>query len=119
MRSIGREGGVCFLCARFLCTSKERWLAPSRRESSCQTHCHSKRNSPFTPIFGIMPCIASTGKKRDHHAIRTEELRHMPQAVQVARPLRRGPLIHQRPSDKTHHQNPVGLGTDGRAHEAT
>src|SRR5690606_32417846 len=22
----GREGGVCFLCARFLCTSKERWL---------------------------------------------------------------------------------------------
>src|SRR5690606_5777321 len=30
----GREGGVCFLCARFLCTSKERWLAPSRRESS-------------------------------------------------------------------------------------
>ncbi|HEY9540515.1 MAG TPA: hypothetical protein VIR05_02630 [Luteimonas sp.] len=29
----GREGGVCFLCARFLCTSKERWLAPSRRES--------------------------------------------------------------------------------------
>ena len=34
MRSIGREGGVCFLCARFLCTSKERWLAPSRRESS-------------------------------------------------------------------------------------
>src|SRR5690606_9458126 len=33
-RSVGREGGVCFLCARFLCTSKERWLAPSRRESS-------------------------------------------------------------------------------------
>src|SRR3546814_17525095 len=30
----GRKGGVCFLCARFLCTSKERWLAPSRRESS-------------------------------------------------------------------------------------
>src|SRR3546814_20062532 len=29
----GREGGVCFLCARFLCTSKERWLAPSRRET--------------------------------------------------------------------------------------
>src|SRR3546814_7720145 len=25
MRSIGRVGGVCFLCARFLCTSKERW----------------------------------------------------------------------------------------------
>src|SRR3546814_40984 len=33
VRSTGREGGVCFLCARFLCTSKERWLAPSRRES--------------------------------------------------------------------------------------
>src|SRR5690606_23623025 len=30
----GRVGGVCFLCARFLCTSKERGLAPSRRESS-------------------------------------------------------------------------------------
>jgi hypothetical protein len=30
----GRAGGVCLLCARFLCTSKERWLAPSRRESS-------------------------------------------------------------------------------------
>ena len=30
----GREGGMCFLCARFLCTSKERWLAPSRRDSS-------------------------------------------------------------------------------------
>src|SRR5690606_26381029 len=29
----GREGGVCFLCARFLCTGKERWLAPSRCES--------------------------------------------------------------------------------------
>src|SRR3546814_7030991 len=28
----GREGGVCFLCARFLCTRQERWLAPSRRE---------------------------------------------------------------------------------------
>src|SRR5690606_1844336 len=28
-----RRRGV-FLCARFLCTSKERWLAPSRRESS-------------------------------------------------------------------------------------
>src|SRR3546814_12151520 len=24
MRSTGREGGVCFLCARFLCTSRER-----------------------------------------------------------------------------------------------
>src|SRR3546814_10190675 len=24
-----REGGVCFLCARFLCTSKTRWLRPS------------------------------------------------------------------------------------------
>src|SRR5690606_18819399 len=34
VRSTGRAGGVCFLCARFLCTSKERWLAPSRRESS-------------------------------------------------------------------------------------
>src|SRR5690606_32132186 len=32
VRSTGRAGGVCFLCARFLCTSKERWLAPSRRE---------------------------------------------------------------------------------------
>src|SRR5690606_39316454 len=30
--STGRAGGVCFLCARFLCTSKERWLAPSPRE---------------------------------------------------------------------------------------
>src|SRR5690606_26526155 len=30
----GAQAGVCFLCARFLCTSKERWLAPSRRESS-------------------------------------------------------------------------------------
>src|SRR3546814_20217067 len=35
----GREGGVCFLCARFLCTSKERWLAPSRRESFCSLRC--------------------------------------------------------------------------------
>src|SRR5690606_7778070 len=34
VRSIGRAGGMCFLCARFPCTSKERWLAPSRRESS-------------------------------------------------------------------------------------
>src|SRR3546814_10554086 len=34
MRTIGRAGWVCFLFARFLCTSKERWLAPSRRESS-------------------------------------------------------------------------------------
>src|SRR5690606_27963444 len=34
VQSTGRAGGVCFLCARFLCTSKERWLAPSRRESS-------------------------------------------------------------------------------------
>src|SRR5690606_35391897 len=32
-RCAGRAGGVCLLCARFLCTSKERWLAPSRRES--------------------------------------------------------------------------------------
>src|SRR5690606_29808889 len=32
-RCAGRAGGGCFLCARFLCTSKERWLAPSRRES--------------------------------------------------------------------------------------
>src|SRR3546814_5978791 len=33
VQGTGREGGVCFLCARFLCTSKERWLASSRRES--------------------------------------------------------------------------------------
>src|SRR5690606_2311588 len=33
VQSTGRAGGVCVLCARFLCTSKERWLAPSRRES--------------------------------------------------------------------------------------
>jgi hypothetical protein len=29
----GRRTGMCFLCARFLCTSKERWFAPSRREN--------------------------------------------------------------------------------------
>src|SRR3546814_12686572 len=51
MRSTGREGGVCFLCARFLCTSKERWLAPSRSEErrvgkECVSTCRS-RWSPY------------------------------------------------------------------------
>src|SRR3546814_11939099 len=50
LRSTGREGGVCFLCARFLCTSKDRWLAPSRRETLL-TFCLSRSTSaPKLPL---------------------------------------------------------------------
>src|SRR3546814_18180203 len=57
MRSIGRAGGVCFLCVRFLCNSKERWLAAYRSESSCTLQFLSTRTSPFQTIFGIMRFI--------------------------------------------------------------
>src|SRR3546814_18934430 len=55
MRSIGRVGGVCFLCARFLCHRKERWLAPSRRESYCLSALTQRRARPLTRSVGIMP----------------------------------------------------------------
>ncbi|MPS37002.1 MAG: hypothetical protein E2593_17170 [Stenotrophomonas sp.] len=29
---VGRAGRACFLWATFLCTSKERWLAPAKQE---------------------------------------------------------------------------------------
>src|SRR3546814_9591992 len=60
----GREGGVCFLCARFLCTSKERWLAPSRRERPCSSRCgrpagqiksSSLRSRPPPPSGHLLP----------------------------------------------------------------
>src|SRR3546814_9885755 len=70
-------------------------------------HRHDDRNWPFTMMFGIMPCIANTGTRHDHHPVRTEELRHLPQGAQVARPLRRGPRIHRLPRRKTQPGNPA------------
>src|SRR3546814_6564932 len=65
-------------------------------------------------MFGIMPSIASIGTKHDHQDVRTEELRHLPQGAQVARPLRRGPRIHRLPRRKTRSGNPGRMGPAGR-----
>ena len=51
----GREGGVCFLCARFLCTSKERWLAPSRRESFAFKGMQPAALTPHPPSGLFLP----------------------------------------------------------------
>src|SRR5690606_36900398 len=69
----GAQAGVCFLCAGFLCTSKERWLAPSRRESSWTSrgccHCQAKKDqgqlaalAPHPPS-GHLPPQAGEGLK--------------------------------------------------------
>jgi hypothetical protein len=52
----GRAGGVCFLCARFLCTSKERWLAPSQRETLFKSTSgqNIEKQSPWIPAYAGM-----------------------------------------------------------------
>src|SRR5690606_12902514 len=53
----GAQAGVCFLCAGFLCTSKERWLAPSRRESSwtCRGCCHCQAKKDQGQLAALAP----------------------------------------------------------------
>src|SRR3546814_10426051 len=49
-------------------------------------------------------------KKHDHKAVRTEELRHLPQGAQMAGPLQRGARVHRLPRRKAQ------PGKIGRAH---